>query len=1018
MADIRIVPSAGAINVTGSADFRGTGGSTILYLTGSGQIGAGTTNPDSEFHIVGSGTRFVTLDRSGTRSYDLGVNSSGTFLVTDNTVSADRIALNHSGSVGIGTTGPLSLLHLRGSEPTIRIVDTDDSSTTLIGSTSGYSFIRPFSRDFRVINDAGTGLLTVKTGGSVGIGTTNPVQALHVVGSIYQRTGDVITWNNGDAQIGAVSGYNLAFSTYDGVSAMVERMRVTSAGNVGIGVTNPAYKLEISGKAYASTELQANTAVMNTTSGYASFGSNSGTTAVRVGRDASLNDIIINADGNVGIGITNPSQKFETTGKVKFRSYGSGTNTGTATYTLSVDSSGNVIETANSSLTGTGTTNYITKWSGTTALTNSLLYDDGTNVGIGTTGPQKVFEVVTPANNFASVGVAGLGVGQWTGIHFGYRENNQNYRKSAIVFERTDLTANDAQGKIHILNGPQGSANSATLSDARVTIAEGGNVGIGLTNPSYALHINGGAASRSDVQVTYNALGTTSTDGAQFGIQSAGAYIWNFENSPIYFGTNNNRRVDITADGNVGIGITTPAVRLSGRVLSLNDTGVNLQSSIELLRNGNSSGEIFVNSDNMVIGSYETGIPLVFRTQNNEHLRITSGGNVGIGTTNPVNKLHVAGGLTVASGASAGRITLGSGDTGIALYRDNTYDLVLSQDESSGNPLYLAGAGNVVVSIDSNNNSTSNKFIIGSNAVKSSNELFSVEESGNVYISNDLNVSGKITAREFHTTFVSASIIYQSGSTQFGNSSDDTHVFTGCIGVGTTPRTALTLNQDNVSYAGQLQIAASDYAQVTFYNSSALTPGASNRKASLIYNIPNSRFEIANQITNGSLILQGSDSGGGNVGIGTDSPGGKLDITKETGGQQILRVRNYAASATGNFTGNYAAEIRSAYDTGATGGALLVHTQEANNARPTMAVSDSNGVFTTFVNGKVGIGTASPGYKLDVNGTGRFSETLYYCRSEKLAKADKVAKKIERHVIEEIDLKALATEDVCLACEG
>jgi ribonucleoside-diphosphate reductase alpha chain len=45
-------------------------------------------------------------------------------------------------------------------------------------------------------------------------------------------------------------------------------------------------------------------------------------------------------------------------------------------------------------------------------------------------------------------------------------------------------------------------------------------------------------------------------------------------------------------------------------------------------------------------------------------------------------------------------------------------------------------------------------------------------------------------------------------------------------------------------------------------------------------------------------------------------------------------------------------------------------------------------------------------------------KTLYYCRSEKLAKADKVAKKIERQVIEEIDLKALATEEVCLACEG
>ena len=45
-------------------------------------------------------------------------------------------------------------------------------------------------------------------------------------------------------------------------------------------------------------------------------------------------------------------------------------------------------------------------------------------------------------------------------------------------------------------------------------------------------------------------------------------------------------------------------------------------------------------------------------------------------------------------------------------------------------------------------------------------------------------------------------------------------------------------------------------------------------------------------------------------------------------------------------------------------------------------------------------------------------KTLYYCRSEKLAKADKVSKKIERQVIQEIDLKALAEGDVCLACEG
>jgi len=44
--------------------------------------------------------------------------------------------------------------------------------------------------------------------------------------------------------------------------------------------------------------------------------------------------------------------------------------------------------------------------------------------------------------------------------------------------------------------------------------------------------------------------------------------------------------------------------------------------------------------------------------------------------------------------------------------------------------------------------------------------------------------------------------------------------------------------------------------------------------------------------------------------------------------------------------------------------------------------------------------------------------TLYYCRSEKIIKADKVSQKIERNVIEEIDLKQIADGAECLACEG
>jgi ribonucleoside-diphosphate reductase alpha chain len=45
-------------------------------------------------------------------------------------------------------------------------------------------------------------------------------------------------------------------------------------------------------------------------------------------------------------------------------------------------------------------------------------------------------------------------------------------------------------------------------------------------------------------------------------------------------------------------------------------------------------------------------------------------------------------------------------------------------------------------------------------------------------------------------------------------------------------------------------------------------------------------------------------------------------------------------------------------------------------------------------------------------------KTLYYCRSEKLAKADKVSKKIERQVIKELDMIQVAQGNDCIACEG
>jgi hypothetical protein len=75
---------------------------------------------------------------------------------------------------------------------------------------------------------------------------------------------------------------------------------------------------------------------------------------------------------------------------------------------------------------------------------------------------------------------------------------------------------------------------------------------------------------------------------------------------------------------------------------------------------------------------------------------------------------------------------------------------------------------------------------------------------GNTSIGGNLVVAGKLTAQEFHTEITSASIIFESGSSQFGNSGDDTHTFTGSIilngsAIGAGQLNAQTASQDLVN---------------------------------------------------------------------------------------------------------------------------------------------------------------------------------------------------------------------------
>jgi hypothetical protein len=115
-------------------------------------------------------------------------------------------------------------------------------------------------------------------------------------------------------------------------------------------------------------------------------------------------------------------------------------------------------------------------------------------------------------------------------------------------------------------------------------------------------------------------------------------------------------------------------------------------------------------------------------------------------------------------------ITTGS----ISLTRTGSFgELIIAQDANITRDLYVTndiiGAGDIDISGD----------ITGSSALLSGSLILS----GSQTITNNLTVFGEINARQFNISVISSSIIFQSGSTKFGDTSDDIHSFTGSVSV-------------------------------------------------------------------------------------------------------------------------------------------------------------------------------------------------------------------------------------------
>ena len=344
--------------------FRGLDSSNKMYIDGtSGNVGIGTTSPSAKLHVAGGEIRVdagqaVTLDIANSM-YLVGASNQLRLYNGGNPV----VNITTGGNVGIGTTNPAEKLSVNGTFSSNSLWTVSAAISFWGGYPTAYGGLTWDTGQATVYATSGNKLylasngsspdMTIDTSGNVGIGTITPVSKLHVLlngNTSGGPTGNVASFQNSSAgnsaYISLFGAYNaeagIIFTDeseqykgkigYDNISEYMyfqtdgsEKARITSTGNVGIGVTNPSYKLDVNGSFNFVTSgvyLTYNSGVLYH-GNYYQFPSGSyyylygrtgmglifGSNNAEVGR--------FDLSGNLGIGTTSPGYKLEVNGIIK-----------------------------------------------------------------------------------------------------------------------------------------------------------------------------------------------------------------------------------------------------------------------------------------------------------------------------------------------------------------------------------------------------------------------------------------------------------------------------------------------------------------------------------------------------------------------------------------------------------------------------------------------------------------------------------------------------------------------------